>query len=414
MTRAFFVWLHRWAGLGMAAFLIIVGLTGSLLAFWVEINHWLTPEIFPTPRAGVMLDAATLARRAEELLPQARINTVYMGYPGFASVGVEAREGAPALPFDSLHLDPIDGHELGRVSWSGLPTTRSAIMPFVYRLHMFLAMSGIGEWILGIVAIVWTIDCFNGFYLTLPPRSARSRKNFLARWKPSWLIKLKSSFYRLNFDFHRASGLWLWVILLVYAWSSVYFTMPRVYTRVMQVASDYQSPVWSHEAQAHQDSRPPMDWDAALATGRALMDEQARLNGFTVYQPLAFYRLYGQGLYEYRVRSSRDIGDKAGMTSVFFDLHDGELKQVSLPTGQRGGNTITTWLTELHMANLFGLPYRIFVCIVGIVIAILSMTGVYIWWKKRAARIAHRRDAAVMMAGVEKAVLLSPLSSENR
>lgn len=63
MTRALFVWLHRWTGLLMAAFLIIVGLTGSLLAFWGE-YHWLTPELFPGPRAGIELDPATLARHS--------------------------------------------------------------------------------------------------------------------------------------------------------------------------------------------------------------------------------------------------------------------------------------------------------------------------------------------------------------
>ena len=38
MPRALFVWLHRWAGLAMTGFLIVVGLTGSLLAFWGEIE----------------------------------------------------------------------------------------------------------------------------------------------------------------------------------------------------------------------------------------------------------------------------------------------------------------------------------------------------------------------------------------
>jgi len=32
------------------------------------------------------------------------------------------------------------------------------------------------------------------------------------------------------------------------------------------------------------------------------------------------------------------------------------------------------------------LPYRIFVCGLGLVIVMLSVTGVYIWWKKRQAR----------------------------
>ena len=49
---------------------------------------------------------------------------------------------------------------------------------------------------------------------------------------------------------------------------------------------------------------------------------------------------------------------------------------------------MTTWLIELHMANLFGLPYRIFVCVLGLVIVMLSVTGVYIWWKKRRRALA--------------------------
>jgi uncharacterized iron-regulated membrane protein len=86
------------------------------------------------------------------------------------------------------------------------------------------------------------------------------------------------------------------------------------------------------------------------------------------------------------VRSSRDIGDKGGGTSVIFDAYSGELHSSSLPTGQRAGNTLTTWLTELHTADVFGLPYRIFVSFLGLAIVTLSVTGVYIWWKKRQAR----------------------------
>ena len=67
------------------------------------------------------------------------------------------------------------------------------------------------------------------------------------------------------------------------------------------------------------------------------------------------------------------------------------MKKVDLPTGQRAGNTLTSWLKELHTANLFGLPYKIFVCGLGLAICLLSATGVYIWWRKRLARGAAAR-----------------------
>lgn len=395
MTRTVWVWLHRWAGLAMAGFLILVSLTGCLLAFHSELNHWLTPDLYPTPRAGVELDAATLARRADALVPQARTNTVYLGHPGSVQIGMEARPGEVPLDFGYIHLDPISGKELGRATWGGLPHSLNDVMPFVYSLHMYLAMSGVGDWILGIVALIWTIDCFVAFYLTLPLSSRTNGRSYFARWKPAWLVKIRGSFYRINFDLHRAGGLWLWALLLVFAWSSVLFTLPSLYTGATQRLFDYEPPVWARPAPPpHEETRKPIEWEEAQATGEKLTAEQARKHRFTIERPLALYILRDQGLYEYRVRSSRDIGDKAGSTSVYFDAYTGALQSVNLPTGHRAGNTVTTWLIELHTANLFGMPYRIFVCVLGLVIVMLSVTGVYIWWKKRAARRAHVRAQA--------------------
>jgi uncharacterized iron-regulated membrane protein len=91
-------------------------------------------------------------------------------------------------------------------------------------------------------------------------------------------------------------------------------------------------------------------------------------------------------MYELRVHSSRDIGEKYGSTSLYIDAYSGAFRSLTLPTGHRTGDTVTTWLAELHKANVFGTPYRVFVSGLGLVIMTLSGTGVYIWWKKREAR----------------------------
>ncbi len=88
------------------------------------------------------------------------------------------------------------------------------------------------------------------------------------------------------------------------------------------------------------------------------------------------------------MRTDRQIEDRSrywGTTRVFFDANTGALKHFMLPSGQYAGNTLTNWLYALHMANVFGLPYRIFVCLLGLAIALLSVTGVIIWWRKRRA-----------------------------
>ena len=93
---------------------------------------------------------------------------------------MEARDGAPPLGFE-LHPSRSDrrASELGRVTWDGLPIRTNDIMPFVYSLHMYLAMSGIGDWILGIVALIWTHRLFRRLLSDIAAVAANdSRKDF--------------------------------------------------------------------------------------------------------------------------------------------------------------------------------------------------------------------------------------------
>ncbi|MEY2632958.1 MAG: hypothetical protein RIR00_1612, partial [Pseudomonadota bacterium] len=70
MGRRLWLLFHRYAGLGMAVFLVIVGLTGSVLAFRETIEDWLYPTrdqvaLHNTP----LLDPLTLRERALALAP---------------------------------------------------------------------------------------------------------------------------------------------------------------------------------------------------------------------------------------------------------------------------------------------------------------------------------------------------------
>ncbi|NOU20189.1 MAG: PepSY domain-containing protein [Methyloglobulus sp.] len=57
--------------------------------------------------------------------------------------------------------------------------------------------------------------------------------------------------------------------------------------------------------------------------------------------------------------------------------------------------TIKAWLFSLHIALIWGFPYKIFVCLMGFVIVALSVTGVIIWWKKyRAAKAKQIKMAS--------------------
>lgn len=227
-------------------------------------------------------------------------------------------------------------------------------------------------------------------------RSAPADRSFWQRWKPAWLVKWKASACRINFDLHRAGGLWLWVMLLVFAWSGVGFSLHKeVYRPVMGLFFDL-----PNEAGSAQREPPPngvpLDWREAQATAERLVRKEAEIHGFTIDEPRALYRQPELGRYHYRVRSSLDVGNRNGDTTVNFDLYSGQLLDVYLPTAQHFGYTVTQWLYALHEARVFGLPYRIFVCVLGLAIVMLSVTGIVIWLRKRRARTHYASVSAPM------------------
>lgn len=389
----------------MAGFLLIVGLTGSLLAFLPELDRAINPGLYVAPRAETSLTPGELAVRAEALAPEARVHKVHLGDPGRAEVYVAPRSGGedgefPELGFNLLFLDPYTGHELGRTNWGEITLGFSNFMSFIYKLHFELALGMWGVWILGITALVWTLDCFVGFYLTLPAKwkvsagqgehdcgGESAKPGWWSRWKVSWKIKWNSSAYRINFDLHRAGGLWLWAVLLIFAWSSVYMNLwDTVYTWATRAVLEYKAPWTELPGRESGAAAPRLGWLEAQAAGDTLMAGQAQAHGFRVEAPVSLSLDSERGVYAYTVRSSLDIQDKRGNTQLFFDSDTGAFRLLLLPTGQYAGNTVTSWLYALHMANVFGLPWRIFVCLTGLFIAMLSVTGVYIWWKKRRAR----------------------------
>ena len=402
MSRHLWVLLHRYAGLAMTVFLVIVGLTGSLLAFNSELERVFAPQLFAVPRPGVVpLDLATLAERAEVLVPKARVIGVTYAESDQVYIYFEARINprtgqAYDLGFTEFFVDPWTGEELGRRIRADLSQGLINLMPFIYELHWTLAIGSVGQWTMGITALIWTLDCFTSFYLTLPISLA----GFWRRWKPAWMIKRGASDYRLNFDLHRACGLWLLPLLLIFAWSSVMMNIRPVYEWVTEAVFDYRSPMVAFMSEAHPNEAPHLDWRAAQATGERLIVEQSLKRKFTTGQPLSLMYWPASGAYLYEVRGSRDVFERApkgGGTEVMFDGDTGAFRELTQPTGERAGNTVESWLYALHMARVFGRSYQIFVCLLGLLIAMLSITGVYIWLKKRnARRISQEKHARLV------------------
>src|SRR5256885_45644 len=158
---------HRYVGLALVPFLIVLGLTGSIITFNVELEARL---------AYIVLRPGQAIARMKP-----RSNTSGKTSP---------------IDFDQIFLDPFTGAELGRRREGDLFQGWINLMPFIYRLHRELAAGRTGVLILGGAALVWTLDCFAALYLSLPLTVVR----FWRRWSRSWRVRKSKNSFRLNFD----------------------------------------------------------------------------------------------------------------------------------------------------------------------------------------------------------------------
>jgi uncharacterized iron-regulated membrane protein len=399
------LWVHRYVGLVMTLFLVVAGLTGSLLAFYHELDSLLNPGLYrvaPPEPGAPLLDPLAQREALQRQLPHGMYayRVHFQQHPEQATVlEAAALPGQPHAADDEYFVDPYTGRVLGSRRWGDLGQGVRNVMPFMYRLHYSLGLGKVGVTLFGIVALLWTIDCFIGGYLTLPtsqPRGRRGLSVWLARWKPAWLVRA-SQLFSLVFTWHRASGLWVWALLLVFAWSGVGLNLRSVYEPVMEAAFGSQERAFERIRKLDPPvAAPELDWREAHLRARTLMAEQAALQGFEVLSERRMVYHPEYAAFRYQVKSSLDVSDRYPDTTIWFGARDGRLLGFDAATGQNAGLTLTTWLYQLHFGAVssLGLPYRVLVCLMGIATAVLSVTGVWIWWVKRAKRLRQRSRAA--------------------
>jgi uncharacterized iron-regulated membrane protein len=406
--RQVFVLIHRYLGLTLALFLMLVGVTGSFIAFYDELETLLHPEFrqVQPPEQQAAISAVTLAGMLQAQYPDAMFNRINLHHAADEAVSfyLQPRPGNKnGLANDEIFVNPYTGQLLAERKWGEISQGSINLLPFLYRLHFSLALEKTGRLILGVLALLWTVDCFIGAYLTLPARQRKAGLiksghlkseltaqakpySWLRRWWRAWQVRWQSGAAKVNFDLHRAGGLWLWAMLLVFAWSSVAFNLRDVYYPVMGTLFAKQSFGEDIPRLAQPLLHPNLDAHAALTTGRSLMQQLSQAQQFAIHQEAKLYYDAGKGTYTYIVNSSRDVSEKSANTAVMFNANSGERLAVYLPSGAAAGDTITQWLLVLHTAKVWGLPMQIFVSTMGVAVFGLSATGVLIWLKKRHAR----------------------------
>lgn len=404
--RPALVILHRWFGLGVAIFLFISGATGALISFDHELDAVLNPDLFHAHSGETVqrqIPGPELARSIEAADPRLRIGYVMTevepGHTSMMSVEgtIDPATGKPyELGFNQIGVDPVTGKIQAKRQWGEISLSRENLLPFLYKLHYSMhipEVSGIelGIWFMGIIAIVWVLDCFIALYLSFP--NWRSwRKSFAFRWKAGGT--------KLTFDLHRSGGVWVWLLLLVLAITSVSMNLTdKVVRPLLSTVSTL-----STDAFASRTMNPPekpilaqVTRDEVIALARAEGDKRGWKEPVGGVFYASAFGLYGVGFFQ----PGNDHGDVGlGNAWLYFDGQNGKFVSDRVPGTGSAGDIFLQLQFPLHSGRIAGLPGRIVLSFLGVVVAMLSVTGVIIWVRKRRARLATRSAPAASASPV--------------
>jgi uncharacterized iron-regulated membrane protein len=283
------------------------------------------------------------------------------------------------LGYDEIMVDPRDGTIQGRRQHNEVSLQRAHLLPFLYRLHYSLHLGDVGgfdtgRWLMGVVAMVWFLDGFIALWISFPSWKV---------WRKSFAYRFRQGPHKLTFDLHRSSGVWTWLLLTVIAFTAISMNLSRDVVRPAVAAISPLTPSPFEGPRSKSREAPALKLDAVIALARA----EAARRGFRDPLGSLFYfapkRIYGVSFHQ----PGAAHGDWGlGNPRLYYDADSGALVRAHLPGQGSAGDVFMQAQFPLHSGRILGLTGRVLITLLGLLIAMLSATGVILWARKKKAR----------------------------
>ncbi len=390
-SRRAWIAVHRWLGLSLGVVLVVSGLTGAVLTFRHEIDALLNPTLMTVPlrpggEAAFTPLADVFASALRRMPAGSRIGFTYYPHTDTSTyqigvqvpVGDTPPSGPPTFAGYEVFVDPytaaVTGTRLVRPAGAWLPRT---FIAFVDGLHLSLLIPrsvADGGRIVGWSTALLCFSLVTGAVLWWPTDG---------RWRRVLTVN-RTTWARLNYDLHQASGAYVLVVLFIVLVSgTALFNLRAEFHWVVRLFSPT---IDRYSVRSRpSDGRPAISIAEAVRAAAAQTDA-GRLDWlYPAPGPLSAYtvcrRLGGQGWFP-------------GRRCVVVDKYTGDILHVAGPAEGTGGDRFIHLQWFLHSGQVAGLPGRVLVLLSGLVCPVIAATGLVRWLQKRRSGARARRARA--------------------
>jgi uncharacterized iron-regulated membrane protein len=384
------LWLHchRWTALCLGWVLILSGVTGSLLVVARPLDRWLHPAYFVVATPAV--DAASLR---DPLLHPAALSPVSLDalrdrLAGEFGPRASFTFAPPRAPGDTmqvlvrsawrgtLYLDPTTGAEQGRRG------ENEGIVALLYGLHGALWMDQTGKAVLACAALSYLLLLMTGAMLWWP-----------RTWPPSFGVTFRKGWTRALFDVHRTGGVVLGLALALCIATGAYLAWRPIGGWITWLSGEPRTvaPGLPAVSGATPGSAGAVSLDQLAARARAVFPEGTI--GYFLYTPRLDRPL------AVRMRLPDDPHPN-GRSTVWLDPRSGAVLGAHRWNELDPGTRVNSYIYPLHTGELGGVAWQGGVAILGLALAGLGGSGIWLWWRRRTAR--RRTTRMARMASMPK------------
>lgn len=376
MRNAWFQ-VHKWIGLLLAIAIIPISITGSALVWHDALDDMLNPQ-----RVVGTAPALTPARYAEAAAPHMatgeKLASLTIPEQG-AVVASAARppiagEGRPVRTM--IWLAPEDARKLDSAA------SDAGAIRFMHVLHGTLFIPEWGRATVGWIGAAMLLSAISGIWLWWPTVG-------------SWLRGLRWRRHdTTNANLHHLFGFWIAIPLFILSATGVWISFPKIFSTFDAPRAESgggksgskkggdkkREPSRAQRMAAQPLTAPTISLGQAVTLANSAAPGRiARIGWPTDVEP------------EWTIALGPD--KREAQTEVKIDAASGS---VDIKPPKQEGESLSRLMRRIHDGTDMGIVWQILVFLGGILPAILSVTGIIMWWRTRGwrAKVKARRAAS--------------------
>jgi uncharacterized iron-regulated membrane protein len=341
--------IHLYLALIAGVFIAILGVTGSIIAFEPELDHWLHSDLWHVKAEGRALSLAEIGAAVNKRFPGEPITAYILANSADLADQVALKRG---IVFVNPHTADI----------IGVRPPGPDFLSRVHQLHLRLTWtrplpSDAGKTIMSAAGVVILFLSISGLYLWWPLKR--------------FTIKAGANGRRFWFDAHSAIGIFSLLFFLMLSFTGVLIGFDDAAVPLMYKVTG------SQPAEAPK-VPPPSAGAVPIGVDRAMEIAAGAIPGAT---PFAINVPNAKSSYLVRSHYPEDL-TPGGRSRVIVDQYTGNVLFAEGSRTAPAGTRMVIVNRAIHTGDIYGIPTKTLFSLVSLTLVAQVVTGITMWWKR--------------------------------